>query len=74
MKKVRAKFKCESIETTEWSKNVKFSAVIGTQGENKDFSDATPSGSLEIGISGKVPAADFFTPGKQYYLDFTESL
>lgn len=71
MPKVRAKFKCNSIEENEWDKRAKFQAVIGTEGENKDFNDATPSGNLEIAIRGDVAAANFFEVGKEYYLDFT---
>ena len=71
--KVRAKFKCNSIEQTEWNKNVVMVVVMGNNGENKDFNDATPSGRLEISIHGDVPAANFFEVGKEYYLDFTEA-
>lgn len=70
---VRAKFKVNSIEENEWDKKVKMSAVIGSEGENKDFNDATPSGELEISIHGSVPASNFFTIGKDYYMDFTEA-
>ena len=70
-KQVRAKFFCNSIEETTWDKKVKMNAVTGSEGENKDFNDATPSGELVISIHGEVPAANFFTVGKDYYLDFT---
>ena len=70
---VRAKFRCNSIEETEWNKNVKLSAVTGNNGENKDFNDATPSGELVIGIHGSVPASNFFTIGGEYYLDFKKA-
>lgn len=70
---VRAKFRCESIETNEYNHNVKLRAVCGKDGENKDFADATPGGDLKIMISKGRPAAGFFEPGKDYYLDFTEA-
>ena len=73
MSKVRAKFRCNSIEKTEWNKNVKLTAVIGNDGENKDFNDATPSGDLYIAIHGEVPAANFFEVGGEYYLDFSKA-
>ena len=69
---VRAKFQCHSVtEFNYGGKQAKFSAVHGNNGENKDFTTATPSGQLEITISKDVPATDFFKPGKEYYLDFT---
>jgi hypothetical protein len=74
MKTVTAKFRCNSIEENEWDKRAKLTAVIGSDGENKDFNTATPSGALEIGIHGEVPAANFFKVGKEYYLDFTEAI
>ena len=73
MKTVKAKFHCTSIEDTEWNKNVKMQAVVGNNGENKDFNDATPYGELIIGIHGDVPAATFFEVGEDYYMDFTKS-
>jgi len=39
--------------------------------ENKSFSDATPSGTVQISISKDVPAHKFFRQGRFYYLDFT---
>jgi len=71
MSKVRAKFSCVSMKQNTWSNTVEFSAVTGCNGENQDFNDATPSGSLSIEIHGDVPAANFFEIGKDYYLDFT---
>ena len=73
MQTVRAKFVCQSVEDFGSMKKAKLVAVYGTREENKDFTDATPSGTLEIMINGEVPASEFFKPGKQYYLDFTES-
>lgn len=73
MASVRAKFICNSVESFTHGKTAKLHAVYGKEGENKDFTDATPSGSLDINISGDVPANNFFEPGKEYYLDFTKS-
>ena len=40
--------------------------------ENNAFAKATPTGELTIGIDNPA-AQDFFKPGKEYYLDFTEA-
>jgi hypothetical protein len=71
IEKVRAKFNCTSIEKYQFGMTAKFMAVYGKEGENADFTKATPNGTLQIGISSDVPASEFFTPGKSYYLDFT---
>jgi hypothetical protein len=72
--KVRAKFKCDSVESFSYGGSyAKLSAVIDDSGDNKDFTEATPHGNLEIGISDKTSAATFFKPGGVYYLDFTEA-
>lgn len=74
MNTIRAKFECNTIETDRWgNKTAKMTAVYGTEGENKDFTDATPSGSLEIHISGNAPASEFINPGDVFYLDFTKA-
>jgi hypothetical protein len=70
---VKAKFQCNSIENYQYSKIAKFSAIYGTEGENKDFTTMTPSGQLNITITGDVPAADFFKPGESYYLEFSKA-
>ncbi len=44
-----------------------FSAVSDGSEENKKFFEATPSGSLRIGVYKD----DVFEPGKSYYLDVT---
>lgn len=68
--KVRAKFQCDEVAKTAWSgTRVKMSAVYSDEGENKDFTDASPMGEFEIHISDGYPAADYFTPGKEYYFD-----
>lgn len=74
MSTVRAKFKCDSVTQFGYGgKEAKMSAVYGQQGENKDFTDATPSGQLSISISKDVPAANFFEPGQEYYLTFEKA-
>jgi len=74
MTKVRAKFSCNSVDHFPFGyKTARFSAIYSEKGENKDFTESTPSGTLEISISGKTKAANFFEPGNLYYLDFTEA-
>ena len=52
-------------------KTVKMSAVMDGDGENGDFNKYTPNGSFEMWISPETKAAEYFEPGKEYYLDFT---
>lgn len=73
MKKVRAKFSCNSIEDFGWNKTAKLSAVVDSKGDNADFTKATPNGQLSISISKEVPASDFFEVGKSYFIDFSEA-
>ena len=71
---VRAKFICESIKEYAYGgRELSFRAVYddGTP-ENQRFSKATPSGLLTMTVDNP-PAAEFFTLGKAYYLDFTEA-
>lgn len=69
---VLAKFTCSSVISQGESKVANLYAVYGTEEENKDFTKATPFGQLSIGIAEDVPASEFFTQGKNYYLTFTE--
>jgi hypothetical protein len=69
---VKAKFKCNAVTDFGGNKQVMMSAVYSSTGENADFANATPSGSLSMGIDANVPASNFFTPGKEYYLTFDE--
>lgn len=77
---VRAKFYCESILTSGYTKDgkpqintakvYKFRAVYSNdpKHENKLFWDATPSASLEMTITN--PDGQVFEVGHEYYLDF----
>ena len=73
MPQVRAKLKVNSIEQNEWDSIVKMSPVIGNNGENKDFNDATPAGEVRLHIKGDVPASNFFEVGSEYYADFSKA-
>jgi hypothetical protein len=72
MQKVRAKFKCSAVIPNPWGDGTTahFHAVYGTEGENADFTKATPCGNLSMIISSDVPASTFFQQGSEYYLDF----
>jgi len=72
MQKVRAKFRVSSVENFGWSKTVKANAIHGTEGENGQFTKATPSGQLGITIDKDTEAFDFFAPGDEFYLDMTK--
>jgi hypothetical protein len=70
---VRAKFKCTEERRAEGKfRSFKFSPVYSNEpdSENKAFWDATPQGSLELGITNDA-AWPLFTVGQEYYLDFT---
>ena len=69
----RSKFKCNSVTDNGYNKSASFSAVYGKEGENADYSKATPSGSLTISIDKETKASEFFTPQKDYYLVFEEA-
>ena len=80
----RAKFRLNSYTTElydKWVENkstglvekrtLNFTPVYGTGSEeNKAFWDATPTGSLQLGIVNR-DAWGLFELGKCYYLDFT---
>jgi len=70
---VKAKFRCNSVTDNGYNKKASLNAVYGTEGENADFTKATPAGNLEISIDKDVPASDFFEPQKDYYLTFEKA-
>jgi len=66
---VRAKFYVYAVELTGYSTTVKMRPV--TRGEdNKAWAAATPYGELSMGIANDL-AAEQFSPGQEWYLDFT---
>ena len=77
---VVTKMQCNTVETSRWGKGegqhthkVQLGAIYGNEGENKDFSDATPSGQCWMNISPGRAAAEFFEPGAKYYVTFTRA-
>lgn len=73
MKKCRAIFHCSHvIQAVEgYPSKAYLFPVCDEKEEYKSYSDATPSGALEICISEGVPAENFFKQGRDYQLDFT---
>lgn len=71
---MRAKFRCQSVTTHEsGSRFCELYAVHSGSEENKSFAKYTPGANLSITIDPSTDAFNFFTPGKEYYLDFTEA-
>lgn len=74
---VVAKMQVNTLETHEYShgssKKVRMGAIYGKGGENEAFTKATPSGECWMQIDANAPAANFFKPGKKYYVTFTEA-
>jgi hypothetical protein len=73
---VRAKFICQSKIPSGSQTTVFLSAVYSNKDgsraeENKAFSDATPSGMVQISIANDKPALQQFEVGQAYYIDFT---
>ena len=69
---MRAKFRVEHVIHYAGARNVNMRAVHDGSPENNQFSQATPSGTLEMHINNPT-AFDFLEPGKNYYLDFTQA-
>jgi hypothetical protein len=68
---VRAKFRVVCVTDFGFTKQVKFTAVSDNGiPENQRFHKYTPQGQIEMTIDN-LPAADQFTPNKEFYIDFT---
>lgn len=73
---VRAKMSCNMIEQyAGGGVKIRMGAVYSSDpnSENRAFSDATPSGSVEMMIQGGRPAIKLFEPGEFYYVDFSRA-
>ena len=71
---VKAKFIVTSVEkfqegTENESRAISLQAVIGTEGDNAEWSKWTPSGSISMHITNPG-AFEQFEEGKQYYVEF----
>lgn len=71
--RVRAKFECISITDFGNAEEIKMRAVYSDKGENKAFTEATPSGEFSIRIDRDAPAFGKYKVGQHYYLDITEA-
>lgn len=74
---VRAKFRLDSEVTRTHAggysqKTLEFRAVGDNNPENSQFAKATPSGTLQIVVENES-AAEYFTPGEEYFLDFIKA-
>lgn len=71
---MRAKFQVNTVTRFANYSGIKveMSPVVGMEGENKEFWDATPNGRLEMTITNPS-AASFLEVGKEYYLDFSKA-
>lgn len=73
---VVAKMVCNAIDSSKQQygnfNKVRLGAIYGTEGENKDFTAATPAGECWMSIDSSAPALQFFEPGAQYYVTFTK--
>lgn len=72
-KVARCKFVCDSVTNYQGSKTARLRAVCGKEGENADFTQYTPNGTIEVTVNNEAPATDHFVPGKNYYVDFIET-
>ena len=67
-----AKMLCDGVLHGVDSQKPTLRAVTADTPENKEWSQWTPSGSLELFINNKT-AFGRLTPGKEYYVDIYES-
>lgn len=67
----RAKFRCSVVEDYGSSKKIKMNVVYDPtgNGENANFTKATPSGELWMTIDNPL-ASTQFVPGQDYYVKF----
>jgi hypothetical protein len=68
--KIRAKMYVVNITRNGGTEQIRLGAVTSGSEENKSFSKATPSASVDIAIDNPG-AQNQFQQGKEYYVDFT---
>lgn len=67
---VRAKFYVQSVKYTASDSAVIEMSPVCRGEDNKEWSKYTPSGLLSMTIKNELATAQF-TPGNEFYLDFT---
>lgn len=69
----RAKFRCNFVRDHGDNKFVNLSVVYSRKEgtENRDFTKATPGGTIEMQIDNPLASVQF-KPGNYYYVDFTQ--
>ena len=68
---LRCKFRVESITREGSGRRLRLSASNQKDGDNKDWSQWTPSGSFEIYVSNQsaFPQIDAMNPGDHFWID-----
>lgn len=68
---LRAKFKVDLIAKSVDGRNLSMSPVIGTDGDNQDWSKYTPTGHLGMFITNEAAfdAVDAIKPGDIFWID-----
>ena len=66
---VRAKVNCDTIEGNAVTFSTVYEPDAAKDTENARFTQATPWGSIKMGIDNPK-ALEQFQPGKSYYVDF----
>lgn len=74
-KTVRAKFTVTGVDVKGTITNVSLWPVYSAdpESENKQWNDATPAGSIHLGITSTKEAASFFVPGEEVLVDFSKA-
>lgn len=69
---VRAKFKVDAVNEKNDCVDIMLFPVVGDSEENEKFYKYTPAGNIMLCTVNKDAAAQF-TPGAEFYVDFTEA-
>jgi hypothetical protein len=75
--RVKAKFKVDSVTKHQWGGETAklfpvYEGATANTEEDKHFSDATPSGSIELTITNK-DVHGHFVPGESHYVTFEKA-
>jgi hypothetical protein len=73
MSKIKTKFKCNQVSLFEHGEVVELEVVTHGAKENKSLSDLHASGKLQIRIDKSGSAANYFSPGEEYFLEFSNA-